>query len=102
MSPLAERPFAFVTATAVLSMALAATAANAQQTAAAERAGKQPPAPTPRLADGTVDLGGDGIWTQPWITDFGKVLVGGKDAKVPFLPWTKAMYDYNAANKVVY
>ena len=103
MSPLAERLLAFLTATAFLSTALAAAmVANAQQTAAAEHAGKAPPAPTPRLADGTVDLGGDGVWSQPWITDFGEQLVGGKDAKVPFLPWTKAMYDYNAANKVVY
>ena len=48
-------------------------------------------APTPRLPDGTVDLGGDGIWDQSWITDFGKQLVGGPDAKIPFLPWSKAM-----------
>ena len=58
------------------------------------------PAPTPRLANGTVDLGGDGIWDQPWITDFGKQLVG--DAEFPFLPWTKAMYDYNKSNAVAY
>ncbi len=49
-----------------------------------------------------MDLGGDGIWSQPWITDFAKNLVGGPDAKIPFLPWTKAMNDYNAANKVAY
>jgi len=102
MRPLAERPLATLRAAALLSMALAATAAHAQQTAAAGHAAKPPPAPTPRLADGTVDLGGDGIWSQPWITDFGKQLVGGPDAKVPFLPWTKAMYDYNAENKVAY
>jgi hypothetical protein len=60
------------------------------------------PAPTPRLADGTVDLGGDGIWDQPWITDFGKQLVGGPDAQIPFLPWTKAMYEYNKSNQVAY
>ena len=58
------------------------------------------PAPTPRLANGTVDLGGDGIWDQPWITDFGKQLVG--DTEIPFLPWTKAMYDYNKSNEVAY
>ena len=98
MSPIAEKPLAVVIAT--LSMALAATAANAQQTAAAGKAAKAPSPPTPRLADGTVDFGGDGIWSLPWITDFGKNLVGSKE--IPFLPWTKAMYDYNAANKVVY
>ncbi len=28
-----------------------------------------PPEPTPRLADGTVDLGGNGIWELPWVTN---------------------------------
>jgi hypothetical protein len=59
-------------------------------------------APTPRLPDGTVDLGGNGIWRLPWVTDFSKRLVGGADAKIPYLPWTKAMYDYNAKNMVAY
>jgi hypothetical protein len=71
-----------------------------RQAAAAEKETAEPPAPTPRFADGTVDLGGDGIWDQRWITDFGKQLVGIKE--IPFLPWTKAMYDYNAATKVAY
>ena len=71
--------------------------AVAQRAAAAAE-----PKPTPRLADGTVDLGGDGIWDQPWITDFGKQLVGGPNAQIPFLPWTKAMYDYNKSNQVAY
>jgi hypothetical protein len=56
--------------------------------------------PTPRLANGVVDFGGNGIWSQPWITDFGNQLVG-LDA-IPFLPWTKAMYDYNKSNSVAY
>jgi hypothetical protein len=56
--------------------------------------------PTPRLADGTVDLGGDGVWDLPWITDFGKQLV--EPETVPFLPWTQAMYDYNKSNNVAY
>jgi hypothetical protein len=57
-------------------------------------------APAPRLADGKVDLGGHGIWNQPWITDFGKQLVGVKE--IPFLPWTRAMYEYNKSNQVAY
>ena len=103
MSPLAHRLVGFLRAAASLSIVLAATLAHAQPRVAADgHATKPPPAPTPRLADGTVDLGGDGIWSQPWITDFAKNLVGGPDAKIPFLPWTKAMYDYNAATKVAY
>jgi hypothetical protein len=59
-----------------------------------------PSAPTPRLADGTVDLSGDGTWDLPYITNFENQLVGRDD--VPFLPWTKAMHDYNTANNVSY
>ncbi len=74
-----------------------ASAASAQSDGSSGDA----PGPTPRLPNGTVDLGGDGIWDLPWITDFGKQLVG-ENARVPFLPWTKAMYDYNASNQVAY
>jgi para-nitrobenzyl esterase len=56
--------------------------------------------PTPRFEDGLVDFGGNGIWMQPWITDFGAQLVGSTE--IPFLPWTKAMYDYNKATLVAY
>jgi hypothetical protein len=82
----------------VTALLLAAFGASAQR--AADKESHDAPAPTPRFADGTVDLGGDGIWEQSWITDFGKQLVGAKE--IPFLPWTKAMYDYNAATKVAY
>jgi hypothetical protein len=94
----------------------AAASAQASHEHAAEPA-------TPRLPDGTVDLGGNGIWSQPWITDFRPDSVDKKDAgssataaaggglsvgrlvgrqEFPFLPWTKAMYEYNKATKVAY
>ena len=84
-----------VSAILVTTLAPSGAALGQRAAAAAEK-----PAPTPRLANGTVDLGGDGIWDQPWITDFGRQLVG--DAEIPFLPWTKAMYDYNKSNAVAY
>jgi hypothetical protein len=93
-----KRRVAGLVGTAIL--VLAAHAARAQDGAARAAAKEHPP--TPRLADGTVDLGGHGIWRLPWITDFSKRVVGGPDAKIPYLPWTKAMYDYNASNMVVY
>jgi hypothetical protein len=83
-------------AIAITTLVSSGSAHGQREAAAAE------PAPTPRLADGTVDLGGDGIWDQPWITDFGRQLVGGPDAQIPFLPWTKAMYDYNKSTQVAY
>jgi hypothetical protein len=89
--------------TTILAYAIALTTLASAGSAYGQRpsnAAKPPSAPTPRLADGTVDLGGDGIWDQPWITDFGKQLVG--DQQIPFLPWTKAMYDYNKSNQVAY
>jgi hypothetical protein len=91
-----------ITALAVLMPTLALAPLAIAQRRAASSEDAAPSTPTPRLPNGTVNLGGDGIWDQPWITDFGKQLVGGPDAKIPFLPWSKAMYDYNASNKVAY
>jgi hypothetical protein len=87
-------------AAAALGQALLAAPAAAQS--GADRPAKAAPLPTPRLPNGKVNLGGDGIWDQPWITDFGKQLVGGPDAKIPYLPWSQAMYDYNKSNQVAY
>jgi hypothetical protein len=62
-----------------------------------------PHSPTPRLADGTVDLGGDGIWSLPYTTNFAATMDGYEDGvRPPFRPWTKAMWDYNRANNVKY
>jgi hypothetical protein len=83
-------------------MASVAAVCMASLSMAAAPAKKAPSPPTPRLANGTVDLGGNGIWNLPWITDFGKQIVGDKSAGAPFLPWTRAMHDYNASTKVKY
>ena len=70
-------------------------------TADAQRGGpSEPSPPTPRLEGGTVDLGGDGVWGLPYVTNFGAQVVGGDD--VPFLPWTEAMHAYNASTRVAY
>ncbi|MBN1238165.1 MAG: hypothetical protein JXB36_06670 [Gammaproteobacteria bacterium] len=79
---------------------LMAAGQAAAQTDAALAAGERS-RPTPRLPDGTVDLGGDGVWALPWITDFGEQLMH-EDAEVPFLPWTRAMFEYNKSNNVKY
>lgn len=79
------------------------TASNAPASAqeATDSGHKSPP--TPRLPDGTVDLGGDGVWNLPWIQDFSEIMVGGgEDAKVPFLPWTEAMKAYQNSNASLY
>ena len=98
----------------------------------AQRGAQAPPSPTPRLADGTPNLGraaGEkGIWAVPWVrnmalridkTDGGSDLpssggvVGlvGHDlsrdgsrfeALVPFMPWSRAVYDYHVANESKY
>ena len=77
-----------------------AVAPAAAQNGDRARGEQESPPPTPRFADGLVDFGGDGIWMQPWITDFGAQLVDRET--IPFLPWTKAMYDYNKSNAVAY
>jgi hypothetical protein len=78
--------------------ASAAAGAPAADTAAASSATDK--APTPRLPDGTVDLGGDGVWDLPYITNFADHLVG-LDA-VPFLPWSEKLHAYNRSNSVMY
>ena len=65
---------------------------------AAETKGE--PRPAPRLPNGQVDLGGNGVWSLPWVKNMGDKLVNG--GEVPFLPWTKAMYKYNNDTKQVY
>ncbi|MDT8399537.1 MAG: hypothetical protein RQ899_13070 [Pseudomonadales bacterium] len=63
----------------------------------------RPSTPTPRLSDGTVDLGGNGYWDLPYTTNFAATLPGYADGeRPPFLPWTKAMWDYNRATQVRY
>ena len=81
---------------------LSLTTAEAQRGGRGGRGGApaEPSPPTPRLSDGTVDLGGSGVWSLPWIQNFGRQIVGGDD--VPFLPWTRAMHEYNASNFVAY
>tara|TARA_B100001245_G_scaffold90103_1_gene65084 strand:- start:51 stop:866 length:816 start_codon:yes stop_codon:yes gene_type:complete len=59
--------------------------------------------PTPRLNDGKIDFGGDGVWSLPYIRNFADRIVGGdENSAVPFLPWTEAMHEYNASNNVAY
>ena len=52
-----------------------------------------PRSPTPRLADGTVDLGGNGTWDLPYTTNFAATMEGYEDGvRPPFRPWAKAMW----------
>ena len=98
----------------------------------AQRGAPAPSGPTPRLADGTPNLGrvpGEkGIWNVPWIRNMGlridktesgsdlpsvggSVGLVGHDPKrdgsrleplVPFMPWSAALYDYHVANESKY
>jgi len=85
------------TATALTLCAVSSSLAVAQE--AADSTDKSPP--TPRLPDGTVDLGGDGVWDLPWTQDFEKLIVE-EGGTAPMLPWTKAMRDYNRSNLSLY
>jgi len=63
----------------------------------------QPRTEAPRMADGTIDLGGNGVWNLPWVTDFAVRMPGYKDGdQPPMLAWTKAMWEYNKGNSVKY
>jgi hypothetical protein len=99
----------------------------------AQRGGPPAPSgPTPRLADGTPNLGrvaGEkGVWGVPWVRNMGlridkteagsdlpssggRVGLVGHDQRrdgsrleplVPFMPWSAAVYDYHVANESKY
>ena len=62
-----------------------------------------PRTPTPRLADGTVDLGGNGVWNLPYVTNIAARMEGFDEGKrPPFRPWAQAMWAYNRSNLVKY
>ncbi|MES2606142.1 MAG: hypothetical protein V4603_14500 [Pseudomonadota bacterium] len=90
----------------ISAVALAVVCAN-QSFAAAPDAPPPPRTPAPKLADGTVDLGGNGIWDLPYITDFATRIPGAVPranpvVQPPMLPWAQAMWEYNRANDVKY
>ena len=63
----------------------------------------RPSTPTPRMADGTIDLGGSGVWNLPWVTNFAARMPGYEEGdQPPMQPWTQAMYEYNKSNNVKY
>jgi hypothetical protein len=91
----------------VLSIGVAAlllsTSSFAQEGAAAParraRPAKPPSGPTPRLADGKVDLGNEaGIWKPIWVQDWADTRWVEKKVEVPFQPWAKKRYDIRRAN----
>ena len=81
-----------------------------------------PPEPTPRLADGTPNLGrvpGEkGVWDVPYIQNMADYATGRgegpraaaaggneggrggakSEPHIPFMPWAAAVYDYNSVN----
>ncbi|MDR2216088.1 MAG: hypothetical protein LBE59_09645 [Nevskiaceae bacterium] len=59
--------------------------------------------PAPRLPDGKIDFGGNGVWNLPYVTNMAARMVGYKEGDLPpMLPWARAMYQYNRANDVKY
>ncbi|MDR0781732.1 MAG: hypothetical protein LBF16_13755 [Pseudomonadales bacterium] len=88
----------------LLSLAIIASCLGAPLALAQRGPRAEPPrTPTPHLADGTVDLGGNGIWNLPWVTDFAVRMPGyQKGDQPPMLPWTQAMWEYNKGNSVKY
>ena len=106
----------------------AALSLSAGAAAAGQPEAGQAPEPTPRLADGTPNLGrvpGEkGVWAVPYITNMATRVIGpdgeplappdtpassrgarggsASEPHIPFMPWTAAIYDYNSANESKY
>ena len=109
----------------VSGLAGAQTRAASQDTSAESAAVSEP---TPRLPDGTPNLGrvaGEkGVWGVPYITNMAARVIrvgdtpvsatgaqsGGRGTRggtasephIPFMPWSAAVYDYNSANASKY
>src|ERR1700722_19153349 len=67
----------------------------AKPAAASDKAAVQP---TPRLADGKVDLGGKGVWAPIWVLDWADPKYVDKAVDVPFTPWGLATFKERRAN----
>ena len=103
---------------ACLTASAGAAAAGQSETAPA-------PEPTPRLPDGTPNLGrvaGEkGVWSVPYITNMAARAIGpdgepvtapgssrgarggsASEPHIPFQPWSAAIYDYNSENESKY
>ena len=59
-----------------------------------------PHTPPSRLADGTIDLGGNGVWNLPWVSNFANAQ--DKPHAAPWKPWVKEMWDYHTASSNKY
>jgi hypothetical protein len=108
----------------VHSLAILAAVACASSLAIAGQQPATPALPTPRLADGTPNLGrvpGEkGVWNVPYIQNMADRVPGApargrgagpaaadggsgrggsrSEPHIPFMPWAAAVYDYNSAN----
>ncbi len=132
MTRCARNRFMLSAAIAAVTLVLGATVWSPSPLLAATQNGAEEPAaasdPTPRLADGTPNLGriaGEkGVWAIPYITNMASrsiradgtpieattVLSGSRGPRagsatephIPFLPWAAAIYDYNSANQSKY
>lgn len=86
-------------AVAALAAIQAATGVQAQPASGQD----SPRTETPRMPDGTIDLGGDGVWNLPWVTNFAARMPGYQEGdQPPMLPWTASMWAYNKSNNVKY
>jgi len=116
----------------MIAAAMAAVTACAMPVLVAQRGAPPAAGPTPRFADGTPNLGRvgseTGVWNVPWIRNMGLRIdkteagsdlpsAGGRvglvghdmahdgsklEPLVPFMPWSRAVYDYNVANESKY
>jgi hypothetical protein len=91
----------------VVALGVAQAMSFAAAPAPAGKVEQKPQEPTPRLPNGTVDLGGDGMWELPWVTNLSKRVIDPVTKQptpdvIPYLPWTRAMNAYSTKTKSAY
>jgi hypothetical protein len=55
-----------------------------------------PHTPPSRLPDGSINLGGNGVWNLPWVSNLANAQ--DKPQPAPWKPWVEEMWKYHTAN----
>ena len=100
MKPAMKSTLHAVAISALLSLAHAPASGQsvAAKPAPAAASDKAPARPTPRRADGKVDLGGKGVWAPIWVLDWADKKYVEEKIDVPFTPAGLELFNERQAN----
>src|SRR6202790_3096157 len=89
---------AAVVAAILLSLAPSTASGQAARPAGKGKAETAKAGPTPRLPNGKVDFGGNGVWAPIWVQDWADTKYVDKAIDVPFKPEALALFKVRRSN----